>query len=126
MAGGAAAVPDGLLEVTIETTPERGIGAQVEPGEFVAVVVTFDAFGPTPTLDGSAEQTVSADIGGAGPVRTVQSHFLLRRVLVTNVQSQSVVLGGDDAEQSRTPPSGSVLVTLAVLPDQVEPLVFRR
>lgn len=125
VAGGATSVPDGLLEVTVEITADRGVGAQIRPGEFVAVVVTFDAFGPTPAIDGAGEPEV-VEVGVGGPVRNAQSHFLLRRVLVTNIQSQTPLLlpEGEEGERSRTPPSGTILVTLALEPGQVEPLVF--
>lgn len=130
VAGGAAAVPDGLLEITIETSPERGVGAQIEPGEYVAVVVTFDAFSEA-ALDpaaGGVAATGTADgvTGGLVSVGTPQTHFLLRKALVTNIQAQTAApaLPEDEADRVRTPPTGTLLVTLAIEPEQIERLVF--
>jgi pilus assembly protein CpaB len=134
-------VPAGLQELTVAFDPERAVGGQVEPGESVGIVLSFEPFeiaaaGPTATPDG-AEPAESAD---AEPTRTPHTtHLTLNKILVTGVQ-----LSRNDAErttETRTvdeesgdqpliaadiaeAPGDQLLVTFAVTSPEAEQIVF--
>jgi pilus assembly protein CpaB len=107
--GSSIAVPDGLLQTTIAVEPQRAVGGVLTPGSTVAVVASF----------------TDPD----------ESHIVLQKVLVTNVQLQD--LGQTDSSDSSTTeeddqqaakpgsaPDGQLLVTLALDPGAVERVVF--
>jgi pilus assembly protein CpaB len=109
--GASIAVPDGLLQTTIALDPQRAVGGVLTPGTTVAVVASF----------------TDPD----------QSHMVLQKVLVTNVQlddraqstngSDSSTDNSSDAANQSEPgaaPSGQLLVTLALDPSAVERVVF--
>jgi pilus assembly protein CpaB len=133
-------VPEGLQELTVAFDPERAVGGQVEPGETVGIVLSFEPFeiaaaGPTAAPDDPA----AAD-GDNAPTRTPNTtHLTLNQVLVTGVQ-----LSRNDAErttETRTvdedsgdqpliaadiaeAPGDQLLVTLAVTSPEAEQIVF--
>jgi pilus assembly protein CpaB len=106
--GASVAVPDGLLQTTIPLEPQRAVGGVLTPGSTVAVVASF----------------TDPD----------ESHIVLQKVLVTNVQLAD--LGRNDSTDSDSPegdeqaaepgaaPDGLLLVTLALEPGAVERVVF--
>jgi pilus assembly protein CpaB len=134
-------VPAGLQELTVAFDPERAVGGQVEPGESVGIVLSFEPFeiaaaGPTATPDG-AEPAESADAEATRTPHT--THLTLNKILVTGVQ-----LSRNDAErttETRTvdeesgdqpliaadiaeAPGDQLLVTFAVTSPEAEQIVF--
>ena len=108
-------IPDGLVEVTVSLGPEQTIGGIIRPGDKVAVLTSFDAskLGP----------------GEAGNGRI--SGILGQQVLVTNVQGDPIPTtdanGATLTANDRPAALGSsLLVTLAINPDQMERYVFSR
>jgi pilus assembly protein CpaB len=108
--GASVAVPEGLLQTTIALEPQRAVGGVLTPGSTVAVVASF----------------TDPD----------ESHVVLQKVLVTNVQledlgtSDSTDSDGTDDESDQAQaepgaaPTGQLLVTLALDPAAVERVVF--
>lgn len=137
-------VPEGLQEITFAFTPERAVGADLQPGDTVGVLFSFEPFDlntsgtpsqPTETtVPGETTQTTVA------PTRTPNTtHFVLHKILVTSVkfsQQDSVRASeirneGDDDSTDTTvelvvaeAPSDQVLVTMAVSAPEAEQLVF--
>ncbi|MDH3294739.1 MAG: RcpC/CpaB family pilus assembly protein [Acidimicrobiia bacterium] len=100
-------IPAGLIEVTIQVVATRAVGGQVIPGDELAVVAFFDDITPN---DGSLDPA---------------SGILLRRALITNIQSSTPEsLSTEEASQRRQTPATDFLVTLAVEPTETERLVF--
>lgn len=95
------AVPEGMLEVTVQLDPARAVGGRVVPGSTVGVVVSFD------------------DLGTGGPV----THLMLHKVLVTAVQADQPP-PSDDEDDASIAPKGSLLITLAVDAASAEKVVF--
>jgi pilus assembly protein CpaB len=101
---GRAAVPDGLLEVTVPLDPQRALGGQLVAGNKVGVVITVDD-------DGTGKAV---------------THLTLQKVLVTAVQPAADDAGssGSDGKDAKTAPTGTTMVTLAVDAPSVEKVVF--
>jgi pilus assembly protein CpaB len=97
-------VPPGLLEVTVSLDSSRTVGGLLSPGDTVAVVATL--------------------AGETG----AQTHLVLHKVLVTNVQGPAITAAPEvtsDIVASRpAAPEGVYLITLAADPVAVERLVF--
>jgi pilus assembly protein CpaB len=134
-------VPRGLQELTVAFDPERAVGGQVEPGETVGIVLSFEPFeiaaaSQTAAPDG-ADPTANSE---TAPTKTPNTtHLTLNKVLVTGVQ-----LSRNDAErttETRTvdedsgdqpliaadiaeAPGDQLLVTLAVTSPEAEQIVF--
>jgi len=131
--------PPGTLEVTVSLAPERAIGGQIQPGDTVAVLASFDPFTVGSTDPSEEGQEVEVGSGGSGVFvgttdggdaarRTPNSTaLLLRRVTVTNVQVEQLPRTYEDEPPAGTPdlaPTGNLMITLAVTPDAAEKLVF--
>jgi pilus assembly protein CpaB len=103
-APGTAAVPAGLQEVSVLLEPQRAVGGRLEAGDTVGVVVS---------LGGQA--------GG-------QTHMVLHKVLVTQIQGAPAPAEGTKSAQTASSgaaaPTQSLLVTVAVSAAQVEAVVF--
>ncbi|MCV2490001.1 RcpC/CpaB family pilus assembly protein [Geodermatophilus sp. YIM 151500] len=103
---GTVEVPAGLQEVSVLLEPQRAVGGRLAAGDTVGVLVSQ-----------------SGDAGG-------QTHAVLHRVLVTQVQGAPApadpAQSGDPATASAGTalPSTSLLVTLAVTAAQAEAVVF--
>jgi pilus assembly protein CpaB len=103
-----------LLQETVALEPERAMGGVVKAGDSVAVVASFDPF-DLPDGTKTANQT----------------HILLHKVRVTNVQIASGG-GGTSEEESgdespgaqSAAPEGRFLVTLALTAPDVERVTF--
>ena len=127
-------VPDGLLEVTLSLSPERAIGGVIRPGDHIAVFASFASSTidanepgdePNPTSDPGTEETNPA----AETTRTPDTtHIILHKVLVTNVQVEELPTDNvsDDASTAtlELSPTGRLLVTLALEPENAERFVF--
>jgi pilus assembly protein CpaB len=99
---GRAAVPDGLLEVTVSLDPVRALGGQLHPGQHVAVVASSDG-------DGEQDD---------------RTELLLHDVLVTRVQTTEPLPERDGLLDPAVAPAGTVLVTVALDATAVEQVVF--
>ncbi|ROR73244.1 Flp pilus assembly protein CpaB [Bogoriella caseilytica] len=97
-------VPDDLHQVSILLEPQRVLGGQLAPGAAVGVIISVDGEDP-------------------------RTHLTLHQVLVTRVQG-GITSASPEAEDGSAPPApapmpeGSVMVTLALSPDEAEKLVF--
>jgi len=135
----AVEVPPDKLQVTISLSPDRVIGGELRPGDLVAVFASFDPFAldsieptglPTdeiPVLipdDGTEEDN---DRGAQTPNST---KIILRRALVINLQAEELPRTIDPAEEEAAAgapelaPTGNLLITLALNPEDSQRLVF--
>lgn len=96
-----AAAPDGTVEVSLSLEPARALAGDVTPGQTVAVIASFDDAG-----DFKAE-----------------TQLILQDIVVTRVHATDPVSDNDN-KAVQTSPGGSLLVTLAVLPNDAERVVF--
>ena len=118
---GREGVPKGLLEVTVELSPDRAMGGEIRPGDTVAVLSSFDPF----EIDAAGVAT-GIDVPEKTPNST---HIILHQVLVTNVQVSEAPKTKPDEKKpdDETPdaaPKGSLLVTLALDAPSVQRVVF--
>ncbi len=134
------AVPDGLLELTLSLSPDRALGGELRPGDEVAVIASFAPF--TLTEDESAGVQIEEAIQQSEEDETIQqseentterktpssTHLIIHSALVTNIQVERLPVATDEAsaEQSgvELAPTGNLLVTLAMEPEEVERTVF--
>jgi len=133
-------VPAELLEVTVELSPERVLGGELDPGDLVAVVASFqpftlDAVEPegTDNLQDFIEDPAVDGEAALAPLRTPNTtHIIVQKVLVTNIQFGSAPPVSDTAsttdgavvEEPNVSPTGSLLVTVALTAPDVEKVVF--
>ena len=135
-------IPEGLLQVTLSLSPERAVGGQLEPGDLVAFVASFEPFQLGAVEPGDLDQetllsliTAEEPTGEGGPAVPNQnpqtpntSHIILHKILVTAVQVERLPAQVDreDAEQVgvELAPTGNLLITLAVDAPSVEKVVF--
>ena len=139
-------LPDGLLEVTLSLSPERALGGSLRPGDAVAVIASFDQF--TLTGEEPVDVQTQTSVGesseaddGTGSETTVQTetitvttqtpsstHLIIHQAIVTNVQVERLPTTTDEetAEESgvELAPTGNLLVSLAMDPEDVERTVF--
>ena len=102
-APGTVAVPEGLQEISVLLEPQRAMGGRLTAGDTVGVFVSQKL-----------------------PDGTGQTHVVLHRVLVTQVQGAPAAPGTDAAEEDSAgaAPAESLMVTLALSAQQAEPVVF--
>jgi len=131
-------VPLNKLEVTVSLAPERAVGGQLNPGDTVAVVASFEPFQiggvePTEVEPGEdlnpAAQVEFAPLPFSSSAKTPNSsHIILADVLVTNIQIERLPKETDveDAEESgvELAPTGNLLITLALDAPDVEKVIF--
>ncbi len=133
-------LPAGLLEVTLSLSPDRALGGELIPGDEVAIIASFAPF--TLTEDESAGVQIEEAIQQSEEDETIQqseentterktpssTHLIIHNALVTNIQVERLPAATDEAsaEQSgvELAPTGNLLVTLAMEPDDVERTVF--
>lgn len=138
------AVPKGLQEITFAFTPERAVGADLQPGDTVGVLFSFEPFdlNTSGTPSQSTETTVPGDPTQTtvAPTRTPNTtHFVLHKILVTSVKfsqqdsvrASEIQSDADDESTDTTvelvvaeAPSDQLLVTMAVSAAEAEQLVF--
>jgi len=104
---------ENLLQQTVALEPERAIGGQIKQGDIIAVVGSFDPF------DTPAGKTPN------------QTHVLIHKVRVTNVQVESSPGAAtpepesdSESEDAAEAPSGRFLVTVALSAPNVERVTF--
>jgi pilus assembly protein CpaB len=104
---------ENLLQATVALEPERALGGVIKPGDLVGVVSSYDPFD-------SPDGTKSPN----------QTHVLLHKVRVTNVQvetspgSSSGEAAEPEGDQAGEAPSGRFLISLAASAPDVERIVF--
>jgi len=134
------AVPDGLLELTLSLSPDRALGGELRPGDEVAVIASFAPFALTEDESAGVQieeaiqqseedETIQQSEGNTTERKTPSStHLIIHNALVTNIQVERLPVATDEAsaEQSgvELAPTGNLLVTLAMEPDDVERTVF--
>lgn len=101
---GTVKVPDGMQQVSIILEPQRVVGGTVTPGATVGLYVTMSV----------AEG------------RETQTGLVLQKVLVTQVQGGVVPPPAAEGEAAApaASPGGSVLVTMAATPANVQKIVY--
>ena len=138
-------LPDGLLEVTLSLAPERALGGSLQPGDAVAVIASFDQFnitteepvdvqaqtslGESENDETSAtETTVQPETIAVRSQTPSSTHLIIHQAVVTNVQVERLPTTTDEetAEESgvELAPTGNLLVSLAMEPEDVERTVF--
>lgn len=97
---GTVAVPEGLQEVSVLLEPQRAVGGRLAAGDTVGVYLSM------------------ADMK--------QTHVVLHRVLVTQVQGAPAAPAGDGAVDpaASSAPASSLMITLAVDSQDAETVVF--
>jgi len=127
-------VPEGLVEVTVSLSPDRAVGGELRPGDLVAVLASFEPF----DLDGTdpADEDTPADITevilpGApqeNPQTPNTTGLIIHKVVVTNVQVERLptepVEGEDQSSGYSLAPTGNLLVTLGMEPENAERIIF--
>jgi pilus assembly protein CpaB len=97
---GTVTAPEGTSEVSILLEPQRAVGGRLAAGDTVGVHVSLEG----------------------------ETHVVLNRVLVTQVQGAPVRPEAGDATQTASSggaaPSASLMVTLGLLPEAAEAVVF--
>ena len=141
----SVAVPEGLQQITFAFTPERAVGAELQAGDTVGVLFSFEPFDVN--TSGTPSQPTETTVPGdptqttVAPTRTPNTtHFVLHKILVTNVKFSkqdsvraSEIQGTtDDVDGTETTvapvvaeaPADQLLVTMAVSAAEAEQLVF--
>lgn len=122
-------VPDGLLELSVQLTPERSVGGLLRPGDRVAVLSSFDPF----TLDAvepEDEEDLNSFINSEDSTETItlstpnSTGITVHKALVTRVQVAQAPAADEAASAADVAPQGSVLVSLAIAPGDAEQIVF--
>lgn len=132
--------PEGFLEVTVSLAPDRALGGQIVPGDRVAVIASFDPIqvgAPEPGTEEAGDEVVVEDdevfVGETitdpeGVTRAPHATgLLLRGSLVTNVQVEQLPREPVDEIPEDAPelaPTGNLLVTLALTPEDAPRVVF--
>jgi pilus assembly protein CpaB len=113
-AGSGSTGGDSLLQQTVALEPERAIGGQIKQGDSVAVVGSFDPFD---SPDGTKTPN--------------QTHVLIHKVRVTNVQvetspgaSAPEPESDNEGDEASAAPEGRFLVTVALSAPDVERVTF--
>jgi len=127
-------VPEGAIEVTVSLDPARAVGGTLFPGDEVVVFASFEPFeiggapvGETPEGDPLVEiDGILVPIDTKTPNAT---RIVLEEILVTNVQVEELPVveeGVDGAPPSQRAlaPSGKLLISVAVQPEDAERLIF--
>jgi pilus assembly protein CpaB len=135
-------LPAGMLEVTISLSPERALGGAVRPGEEVALVASFNPFNfleqqnPEEIVeisvaeDGTVTETTSSgDVTSVRTTTPASTHLIIPRALVSNVQVEQRATSSsrDNSTEDSTvnlAPTGNLLISLALDPEDVERTVF--
>jgi pilus assembly protein CpaB len=127
-------VPEGLVEVTVSLSPDRAVGGEIRPGDLVAVLASFDPF----DLDGTepSDADIPTDITEVilpgseqdSPQTPNTTGLIIHKVVVTNVQVERLptepVEGEDQTSGYSLAPTGNLLVTLGMEPENAERLIF--
>ncbi len=128
-------VPEGMVEITIPTSPDRVLGGLVAPGERLMIIATFPAENVNnddSVFEGESvelpESVIESTESEAIPATT---HVLMHKVLLTEVQFDTFPAAAPQATvqtqaqpQGRFTTGGSMVLTVALTPGEAERLVF--
>jgi len=134
-------LPDGLLEVTLSLSPERALGGALRPGDEVAVIASFAPFDLTAEETVTVQRVPADDVEGTDPetissteTKTVDgrtpssTQLIIHTAIVTNVQVERLPTATDEESAAQSgvdlAPTGNLLVSLAMAPEDVERTVF--
>jgi len=135
----AIEVPADLLQVTISLSPDRVIGGELRPGDLVAVFASFDPFEldtvePTGLPIDEIPVLIPDDGAQEEDNRSAQTpnatKIILRQALVTNLQAEELPRTIDPQDEEAAAggpdlaPTGNLLITLALTPEDSQRLVF--
>jgi pilus assembly protein CpaB len=122
---GSVEIPKGLHEVSILVEPQRIAGGRIVPGDYVGVFMSMGAGG---------SEGEEGEEGGDSSGSSVSTQLVVPRVLVSSVQrapepapaAEGVEMTEEEkaAAEAEALPSGSLMVTIALNPDQATRLVF--
>ena len=113
-AGAAYSVPDGHLAVSVEDNPVRGVSGFVKPGDFVAVLATFEV------KQGDLTQAVTRIVLPRAKVLAVGQNLTAVETDDTTDENAGGTLMQAEGVNEETVNT----VTLALLPEDAEKLVF--
>jgi pilus assembly protein CpaB len=102
-------IPEGFEAIAVEVGIPPGVAGYIRSGDRVSLIATVEAPGTTTTDD---EGTVTEEAG------EVRSQYLLQGIEVLAVGQRTIEAEGEAA------PQGSVLMTVALEPEDAERLVF--
>lgn len=102
-------IPEGFEAIAVEVGIPPGVAGYIRAGDRVSLIATVEAPGATTTDDGG---TVTEEAG------EVRSQYLLQGIEVLAVGQRTIEAEGEAA------PQGSVLMTVALEPEDAERLVF--
>jgi pilus assembly protein CpaB len=102
-------IPDGFEALAVEVGIPPGVAGYIRAGDRVSLIATIAAPGATTT---DPDGTVTEEQG------ELRSQYLLQSIEVLAVGQRRAEAGDDDA------PGGSVLMTVALEPEDAERLVF--
>jgi len=113
LAAGGVEVPPDLLQLSFSLEPQRVLGGALRPGDRVAVVASFAA--GTTTAPAGAQAKASP-----------QTHIVLQKALVANVQLSNLAPVNDKTASVEGAPAvvGNYTVTLALSAADTERLTF--
>lgn len=129
-------VPEGMVEITIPTSPDRVLGGLVAPGERLMIIATFSAETVNPddsVFDGDSVELPESVIADAeAEAIPATTHVLMHKVLLTEVQFDTfpaappaTTPGAVQAQpQGRPTTGGGMVLTVALTPGEAERLVF--
>jgi len=120
-------VPPEHVEVTVTMSPERFVGGLVRPGQRVSIIASLSA---GESAGGVTLVPVNGELipvpSGAGEEEAPKSSTdtMLRKVLVSAVQRSDANVDAETTDVASTPPSGAMLITLAVSRQDAERIVY--
>ncbi len=126
---GLVDIPPGLLEVTVEMSPERSVGGGLVPGDKVAVISSFSPF----TLDAvepEDEEDLNSFLNNEDESEPITlktpntTGITVHKALVTRVQRAQARTETSGVESDDLAPQGTLLVTLAVETTDLEQVIF--
>ncbi len=123
-------VPEGMVEITIPTTADRVLGGLITPGERVMILATFpaEAYDENQVIVGGEPITLPDAVTEIVSVPAT-THILMHKVLITEVQVDTLPVARDDAIASGPAEpiltsAREVVMTVALTPPEAERLVF--
>ncbi|NNC41187.1 MAG: hypothetical protein HKN95_10885 [Acidimicrobiia bacterium] len=124
-------IPDELLAVTLSLSPDRAVGGELNPGDLVAVVASFEPFdinGVIP-LEGEEQEEVEPTILEGEDLKTPNSSgIIVHKAIVTNVQVEELpteaTTESAELQGVEVAPTGNLLITIATEAPYIEKIVF--
>lgn len=119
-AGASFSVPEGLLAVSLRDDPVRGVSRMIRPGDFVAVVATFEP------KQGDITAAITKIVIRRARVLAIDQDLTSVTATggastISNSSGNSALLGSSSSSSNSTQMD---TVTLAITPTEVETLVF--